>query len=651
MALPVFATDGSGDGGSNTPAATAPTSGTITINSPIVEATYKVYKVFDMTTNAAVDAFSYTIDENSPFYGAVVQYASNPENGLILTRIQNSDPATYNVSVSTKDGEPEGYKKFDAQKFGKAMQTALTQGSPEVQEDTAAGIVAKDAVAAATVDAPVATKTVATNPEAEDTSDQLIFEELPLGYFLVNPTYPKASAVTVTLGSDEDGNKQTFTDEDFVKNADGTVKIPRELVKTGDENPENAKIVAYANATVTNDYVNDYIEAHGITTNKDGSPLNEAGKADYKDDLIKELKKDAEKKVLAAFNNNGSEADINVKEPILVFLDSSQPNAIINEKNELDKWDVPVNPEAGVQPGQPDHGEPEGGKNIIVQEAVEADPTADPPVEAKPAYSADWSEAEIGESVHYQLRVNAMNFIRTGTTDDTIQQVKEYFLADYQSGHMQFDESKGLHVSVWQGDNENDSQATTGTKNVTKNADGTTAANGYLDYTDYATGKNGKTAVFFKNDTAQDANPAPTDVFGKNGTGIMVPWVFVYDPSTVTDDPETPEVNESKVALDAKISQYPIYTITNVPVENTYETEEFKDGDPTTPAIERIPVKEVNAQGEWVDVPGQWVSVNNRIVNDDKQVLDENNNPIQATKPIYTFSLYNSDDSERQCSC
>ena len=39
---------------------TAPTTGSITVNSPVVGATYKVYKIFDMTTNAAVDSFSYT---------------------------------------------------------------------------------------------------------------------------------------------------------------------------------------------------------------------------------------------------------------------------------------------------------------------------------------------------------------------------------------------------------------------------------------------------------------------------------------------------------------------------------------------------------------------------------------------------------------
>ena len=309
--------------------------------------------------------------------------------------------------------------------------------------------------------------------------------------------------------------------------------------------------------------------------------------------------------------NNASESDINVKEPILVFLDSSQPDAKINEKNEVEKWDIPVNPKAGVQPGQPDHGEPEGGKNIVVQE--------------DPQYFADWSEAKTGESVHYQLRVNAMNFIKKDLTDDdvdnpTINQVKEFFLADYQSAQMTFDQSKGLHVSIWQGDNNNDSQAVT-KANVTKNPDGTVAAKGYLDYTD-------QYSKFFVNNSnpAKDGNfTADGDVFGAN-TGIMVPWI------KVVEDPTAEQLAELT-------RQFPVYDITNVPIAGEFETEEFKLDGNNRP----IPVKEVNEQGEWVDVPGQYVSVNNRVVNGSKQVIDEDGNPIQKTKPYYIFNLYNSD--------
>jgi len=286
------------------------------------------------------------------------------------------------------------------------------------------------------------------------------------------------------------------------------------------------------------------------------------------------MKEDAQKQVLDAFATSlaASEADINVKDPIMVFLDSSQPNATINEKNELDKWDVPVNPTADTQPGTPDHGEPEGGKNIVVQE--------------DPAYYADWSEAEIGESVHYQLRVNAMNFINTGDTDATIQQVKEYFLADYQSGHMHFDESKKLKVSIWAGNDNNDSQ--TGMTNVTKNPDGSTAAEGYLDYTS-------KSSTFFKNTTDEDAASKPTNIFG-DGTGIMVPWVKISEKNPTAPDPA-----------------YPIYTTTQI------------------------------ATGEYLQPTQADVQAGKYVVDNEGYALDKDNQRIPLYDTYYVYSLYNSD--------
>ncbi len=579
----------------------APTSGSITINSPIVGATYDVYKVFDMTTNAAVDAFSYTIDENNPFYGAVVEYAGVADNGMTLSRIINSDPATYNVTVDES--------KFNAQDFGKAMQAVLDEGSPAVEADDAetatqgTGIVAKEAGSAISADySEVCTITTA------NTSNQLVFDNdgdgIPLGYYLVNPTYPPAAAKSVTMGD------QTFTIADFeVDDETGELVEPLELTDVAE-----GKIDAYVDATVTPEYVQKYITDHKITTNEDGSPLNDAGRTAIETALKNSMKEDAEKKILAAFNNeNGEESDINVKEPILVFLDSSQPDAVINEKNELDKWDVPVNPSGEAPDGTPDHGEPEGGKNIVVSE--------------DPQYFADWSEAEIGESVHYQLRVNAMNFIRTGETDDTVEQVKEYILADYQSAHMHFDADKGLRVSIWQGDNDNDSQADskvnvtsdaglTGIANASYNANG---GDPYLDYTAYATGDPANT--FFKNGTNADGTTASVDndIFGTDGTGIVVPWVIV-----------------SEEDLSAT---YPIYTTTNVPIEGQYETEELKKDANNDP----IPFKKDNGDGTWSAVPGQYISVNNHVVDAQGRLLDEEGNPIGKTKPVYTYSIYNSD--------
>lgn len=185
--------------------------------------------------------------------------------------------------------------------------------------------------------------------------------------------------------------------------------------------------------------------------------------------------------------------------------------------------------------------------------------------------------------------------------------------------------AKKLKVSVWAGDNNNDSQAT-GKANVTKNPDGSVNTDGFLDYT-------AKSGTFFKNSSnvdgkASDFDQADNSIFG-NGTGIMVPWVKVVDPT----DPELTEAQ-----LNALIEQFPIYTITNVPVDGEYEKEEAKlDGDG-----QKIPVRVQNGEN-WEVVSGQFVSVNNRVVDADGYLLDETGAKIQKTKPVYTFSLYNSD--------
>ena len=573
-------------------AADPPTKGSITINSPVVEATYNVYKVFDMETNADKTAFSYSIDENNPFYGAVVAYASDAAKGLTLTRITGSNPAVYNVTVDES--------KFDAQTFGKAMQAVLTTGSPLVEADEAKGIVAKEAGTGPIATTATKTATITT----DNTSGQLKFEDLALGYFLINPTYPPASYGTVSMGTGDD--KQEFTVDDLKKTGD-ELADPLALTEAAE-----SRITTYVESQIgdawNSDKFTQYLADKGITTNKDGSPLDDAGREAYYNELKTEMTNDAKTKVLNTFANQfaGSGSDINVKpEPTLVFLDSSQPDAVINEKNEVDKWDVPVNPQGDVQPGTPDHGEPSGGKNIVIQE--------------DPQYFADWTEAKIGDSIHYQLRVNAMNFIRTGATDDTIQQVKEYFLADYQSAQMHFDTSKKLTVTVWQGDNGNDSQASSKV-NVTKNADGSAAPNG-LDYTEVAMTK------FFKNTSNKDGKATDFDqednsIFG-DGTGIMVPWVKVSEANPAQPDPA-----------------YPIYTQNNVPkyeadgTTPVYKTEAFK-------MVDDARVKATTASGEVI--PGQYVSVNDNIIDEQGRLLDENNQPIQDYDFYYVYSLYNSD--------
>lgn len=473
--------------------AAVPTDGSITVNSPVVGATYSAYKVFDMTTNEDVDAFSYTISSNNPFFNTVLAYANMPASGedanadgLTLTKITTeSNPDKYIVSVTSA---------FNAQTFGQALQAALT-GDPALNADSVK-------------ETPITV--------TDDNSDKIVFDGLDLGYYLITSQYPTVTATaSLTLDgvaeADWDAtNHWTFTADEL---KDG------KLTDTAMN-----KINQYVDATVTDEYVENYVNTH--TSDFDGKTYNQLTaeeKAKAKNDLKDTTRADAVAKVGNAINKmQGEASDINVKEPILVFLDSSQPEAVINEKNELDKWDIPVNPEGHADmPGVPEHGEPDGGKNIVVKDA---DPTTN-----SPAIYGDWSEAKIGDPIHYQLRVNAMNFIRTGNDDTTVQQVKEYFLADFENANMHYDSDKGIKVTVVNG---------SGT-DVTKNPDGTAATNG-LDYS-------AKSDDFFMNDSKVVQTTTPSDVFGTDGKGIMIPWV------KVVKNPTAEELDELK-------ESFPVYT-------------------------------------------------------------------------------------------
>ena len=543
--------------------------GSITINSPIVEAEYTAYKVFDMTTNAAGNSFSYTISSDNPFFETVMAYANMPAqlpdadaDGLTLTVSADTAGAAvkvYNVSV-TDD--------FDPQAFGQALLTAL-QGKPAVEADPNADppVEAQPAVG------PIDASDVAETPikVTADNADQIKWENLDLGYFLITAEYPGAEFGSVKMTDGKD-NVHTFDKTALVDPEATDLELTQDALDDIDVYVEN---------TVDDDYIQNYIDTNNLK-DKDaaGNAIAIVKGSDrwneIEQELIDSLTEDAQNKVLGALKNQieGSESDINLAhEPILVFLDSSKPDAVINEKNETDKWDVPVNPSGDALPEDlPDHGEPKGGKNIVINE--------------DPAVYADWSEAAIGDSVHYQLRVNAMNFIRTGDTDDTVEQVKEYFLADYQSGHMVFDEDKGLKVTVYEGDDDNNSQQAT-LVNVTKDKDGHDVE--FLDYTNQAD-------VFFKNTTTSDANPKPTDIFG-TGTGIMVPWVIV---------------SEKNADLDP---DYPIYTTTKVP---TGEYQEASAAD----IANHVPT---------VEEGGKYY------------LLDEDNQKIPLYDTYYVYSMYNSD--------
>ena len=535
--------------------------GSITVKSPVLSATYAAYKIFDMTTNADNTSFSYTISSDNPFYAAVVKYANAADetdaDGLTLTKVAGStNPEVFNISA-TDD--------FDAQDFGVAMRTAV-EGTPAVEDDpetpedeTAAAVAGNGATA-------IYPDTLGNNPVTIDYSDEIQFTQLGLGYYLFNATYPSASATVKIPGTDP---AVTFTNEDT-------------------EAQKTQKINDYVTATVTDAYVNNYIDTNDLErTLPDGSKekitstnATQAEFADIKQQLINTLTEDTTEKVNNALANAlaGNESDINVKEPILVFVDSTTPDAVINEKNEIPKWDVPVNPEGYADvTGLPEHGEPSGGKNIIVGEDGNGN-----------SIYADWSEANTGESVHYQLRINAMNFIRESNDDTTINQAKEYWLADYQNANMTFDTDKKLLVTIV---DENGNKVTD-TTNALYSATDTA-----LDYTDQADD-------FFMNDDGTVATTAPADIFamGDTNKGIMVPWV---------------KVTTNK----ADLTGHPIYT-TNKVVKKVNGEIQYQKG--------KAPIADgKDADGYKVDADGY--------------LLDKDNAKIPEVDEYYVYSIYNSD--------
>ena len=558
--------------------------GSITVNSPIMGSKYTAYRVFDMTTNATNDSFSYTIDTESPFYAAVRAYADVPANKLKLTAIQSehrdavagdpSTPAYDKFNVSTEDG-------FDAQKFGQALQIAIdgkpAEGTTPAVAPTINATDLADYKYSPNYENGQEVVTVATSEKITFGKEGNVGSALPLGYYLITSVYPseKRKVTVNATASATDTTKKWEFDKD---STDAQIATAAQ---------------AYAENEVTDAVVNKYIADNDLKKKKYGedkvSEWNSTDTAEIKNQLIASTKADFITKVDRQLNEiKGSASDINAKEPILVFVDSTTPNATINEKNEIPKWDVPVNPggHADVE-GVPDHGEPKGGKNIIVREA---DDSTDPKT---PAIYADWSEANVGDSVHYQLRINAMNFVREGGTAGDVRQVKEYFLSDYRNPNMHFDEGKGLHISVVNSD---------GT-NVTV---GTETGKDYLDYTS-------KAGDFFANGTGNEETPNTTPYDGNgvlktdgSNNGIMVPWVTVSEPNAELD------------------ASHPVYTTSIVPKD----PESFLKWNGHTQ----------NHEGEQPDNDG-----NIPKHDDEGYLLDKDNQKIKDGDTYYVYSLYNSD--------
>ena len=121
------------------------------------------------------------------------------------------------------------------------MQAVLENGSPAVEADEAeeekpgTGIVAKAAGGAAIGENYSKVCTIT----EDNTSDQLIFDGvdgdgddkndgIPLGYYLVNPTYPPAAAKSASLGEENsrlaDFEKDTETGE-LIKDENGSLVL------------------------------------------------------------------------------------------------------------------------------------------------------------------------------------------------------------------------------------------------------------------------------------------------------------------------------------------------------------------------------------------------------------------------------------------
>lgn len=524
--------------------------GKITIHSPIMGAKYFGYRVFDMAMNASGDAYTYTIKDNSPFFTKVKAYAEDkgdpageePIKGLTLTQT-NSDEHTYFV---TADG------KFDAQDFGKYLELQL-KGDPTANPPVAATI----------------TGATAYTPTYEDEancvtvakSEAVSFENLPLGYYLILSEYVAPTA--------------TVTVKDAAGNEYGTI------TKDSTDAEKNAIIAAYVAAQTTDEKIQAYIDANNLKdSDADGNEIaiekdSDAWK-DVKNQLVESTTADAQLKIAQALNQiAGSEADDNAVTQRMVFIDTTKPTADIIEKNEEHKWDVPVNPEGGAD--LKPHGEPSGGKNIVIKEQEGNNP----------AVYADWTEANIGDSVHYQLSVNAVNFERA--SNGKVKQIKEYVIADFENKNMTYDTTKGLTVRI-----------------VKKQADGTVVeVSQPMDYSDWAN-------KFFHNDNKGDLGKTGSEydsLFGGTEGGLVIPWV---------EELQTKPDDMTNVTVTEEPTQTPAY----------YKVSSAADLTPNEVAAGWT----VDANGFVLNEKGEQI-----------RLVDANGNPAFETEPHYFKSLYPND--------
>ncbi len=99
--------------------------GKITVDNAKESATYRAYKIFDVTYTADKtddSGYAYTINENSEWYQTVKAYADVAENGLTLTKAPGTDPVKYIVSKGDA---------FSAAKFAAALREKVTEKNPD----------------------------------------------------------------------------------------------------------------------------------------------------------------------------------------------------------------------------------------------------------------------------------------------------------------------------------------------------------------------------------------------------------------------------------------------------------------------------------------------------------------------------------------
>ena len=101
--------------------------GSITVDNPITGRTYTAYKIFDVVYDDAQNPqrYSYTIKDDSKWYGTVDTYAKDNTHGLTLTPVADTHPTTYVVTIADTNAE----NKFSAPSFAAALKKALTDGS------------------------------------------------------------------------------------------------------------------------------------------------------------------------------------------------------------------------------------------------------------------------------------------------------------------------------------------------------------------------------------------------------------------------------------------------------------------------------------------------------------------------------------------